>query len=113
AVSNPLAGAGNVVQSGSGTLTLGGSNTFDGQMLVNAATLSVASANALGSTVGGTVVASGATISLAGVAVAGEPLRLDQSALAAASSVSSWGGGISVNGATQLIANSALSISGN
>src|SRR2546430_8284946 len=106
-VTNTIVGAGNVIQAGSATLTLGGASSFDGQTLVNAATLSVASAGALGSSLGGTVVASGAVISLAGVAVAGETLRLDQSSLAAASGVSSWGGGISINGTTQLTANSA------
>lgn len=59
-------GASNLTKVGSGTLTLSGANTYNGQTSVNAGTLRVASATALGTSASGpadgTIVANGATL---------------------------------------------------
>ena len=69
-------GALSLVKNGSGTLTLGGNNSFTGTTNVNAGTLILGNANALGSTAGGTFVADGATLDLGGQAVGAEPLTI-------------------------------------
>lgn len=62
--SNAISGAGDLRQSGSGTTTLSGGNSYSGTTFVDAGTLEVQVNNALGSTAGGTQVASGATLRL-------------------------------------------------
>ena len=69
-------GALSLVKNGSGTLTLGGNNTFTGGLTIDAGTLILGNANALGSTAGGAIVASGATLDLGGQAVGGEGLTI-------------------------------------
>ncbi|MCM7587698.1 autotransporter outer membrane beta-barrel domain-containing protein [Enterobacter chuandaensis] len=62
ALGNTIAGAGNVVQKGSGATTLSGTNTYSGSTTVTAGTLNAAGASALGS--GGATVDSGASLLL-------------------------------------------------
>jgi len=75
-----IAGPGQLVKSGAGTLGLSGSSTYDGTTFVNAGKLLVIlSSTALGSTVGGTEVASGAELLIEGstnVITISEPLRI-------------------------------------
>ena len=65
-----------IAKTGAGTLTLRGINTFTGTTTVNAGTLALGNANALGSSVGGTIVSGGGTLDLAGQAVGAEPLTI-------------------------------------
>ena len=95
-------GAGTVLsiaKSGAGTLTLKGINAFTGTTTVNAGTLALGSANALGSTVGGTMVSGGGTLDLAGQAVGAEPLTIS-------------GTGVGGNGALINSSNTPASYSG-
>lgn len=63
--SNVISGTGAVSQDGSGTTTLSGVNSYAGATNVNAGTLIASNVDALGTTAGGTSVASGATLELA------------------------------------------------
>ncbi|WP_174021739.1 phosphatase PAP2 family protein [Agrobacterium fabrum] len=60
---NDIAGAGRLVKSGSGALTLSGNNSYSGGTIVKAGTLVASSADALGT---GGVLLSGGTLSLGG-----------------------------------------------
>ncbi len=71
---NLISGSGIVNKNGGNALTLTRANTYDGATNVNAGTLILGNATALGSAVGGTVVANGATLDLNGQTVVGEKL---------------------------------------
>ena len=72
-----IAGLGGITKSGNGKLTLSAANTFTGKVVVNAGTLAVTNANALGATSGDTTVNSGATLDVTGgITLALEPLTL-------------------------------------
>ena len=66
-------------KAGGGTVTLSGNNTYTGVTNVQAGTLIAASSTALGTTAGGTVVSSGATLGLQGGITIGEPITLNGS----------------------------------
>ncbi len=55
---------GSLIKEGSGRVILAGSNSYDGQTVVSAGVLNIQSNSALGSTVAGTTVATGATLEL-------------------------------------------------
>ncbi|HEY5911811.1 MAG TPA: autotransporter-associated beta strand repeat-containing protein [Verrucomicrobiae bacterium] len=65
-VSSDISGTGTVIQNGPGTTTLSGANTYDGLSVAAQGTLRAGSANALGSTLGGTVVSNGAALDVNG-----------------------------------------------
>lgn len=68
---------------GTGTVTLTGNNTYTAVTTVNGGTLVAASTNALGTVAGGTSVASGATLGLAGnITLANEAITLSGSGAA-------------------------------
>jgi autotransporter-associated beta strand protein len=78
-VVNVIGGTGVLNQIGSSAAsvtTLSGANTYTGQTNVNAGTLQLGNATALGSALSGTVVASGATLDLNGQAVGGEAVAI-------------------------------------
>jgi autotransporter-associated beta strand protein len=78
-VANVIGGTGVLNQIGSSAAsvtTLSGANTYTGQTNVNAGTLQLGNATALGSALSGTVVASGATLDLNGQAVGGEAVAI-------------------------------------
>jgi autotransporter-associated beta strand protein len=78
--SGVISGGGNLTASGSGALTLAGTNSYGGLTLVTNSTLRVGQASALGSTSLGTVVAAGGILELANMAAGGfyapEPVEL-------------------------------------
>ncbi|MBI3745813.1 MAG: autotransporter-associated beta strand repeat-containing protein, partial [Chloroflexi bacterium] len=70
-----IAGTGALTKTGTGTLTLSGTNTYTGVTTISAGIVRVQSAAALGTTAGGTTVASGAGIEIDGTGLAiGEPV---------------------------------------
>ncbi|HEX2830690.1 MAG TPA: autotransporter-associated beta strand repeat-containing protein [Burkholderiales bacterium] len=71
------AGTFGITKAGAGTLNLGGANTYDGLTTVAAGTLLLSNSLALGSTANGTVVNSGANLTLGGTLFAGEALTLN------------------------------------
>ena len=78
--SGTLAGDGGITKSGTGKLTLSFANTFLGEVVVNAGTLAVTDANALGATSTGTRIISGATLDIS------NSITLDSEALTLAGS---------------------------
>ena len=61
-----ISGGASLTKNGSGTLTMAGPNTYNGVTLINSGTVIAQNNGALGSSVGGTTVASGATIDFGG-----------------------------------------------
>jgi autotransporter-associated beta strand protein len=99
-----------VTQSGGGTLTLSGNNTYIGQTAVSQGTLVAASVSALGSTGAGTSVAAGATLALqGGLAFAPEPLTISGTGVAGAGALASLGDDNSYNGTITAAAPSMIS----
>ena len=89
-----IAGASTLTKAGTGTLTLSGANTYSGATTVSAGVLRVQSNAALGTTAGGTSVASGAAI------------EIDGSGLVIAEPITSLiGTGIAAAGAVRNLAN--------
>jgi autotransporter-associated beta strand protein len=66
-LASAVTGSGTLIQAGSGVLAVSGANgSFDGPILVNTGTLQAVGTSALGSTVGGTTIAAGATLDING-----------------------------------------------
>lgn len=91
-----------LTKSGASTWLLGGNNSFTGVVTVNAGTLAVTSANALGATAGGvTINSSGRSyLDLRGVTISGESLTINGgnfAGLAASVGSSTWNGPITLN----------------
>jgi autotransporter-associated beta strand protein len=77
-VAKPMTGSGWLAKRGSGVLLLACSNAYDGVTLAAEGLLRIAHSAALGSAVGGTVVATGAQLELAaGVVVSNESLSIN------------------------------------
>jgi fibronectin-binding autotransporter adhesin len=80
--SGDISGTGGLTKEGTGTFTLGSANSYDGITNVNAGVLRILDAQALGTTTGGTVVASGAALEIGGAMVIGtEALTLNGSGI--------------------------------
>jgi len=102
-----IAGDGGITKSGNGKLTLSATNTFKGEVLVNAGTLAVTNVNALGATTAGTTITSGATLDVSGgITLAVEPLTIAGAgvggvgALTSSSGSNTIAGPITLNGDT-------------
>ncbi|MCJ2078839.1 DUF4214 domain-containing protein [Methylobacterium sp. E-016] len=96
---------GSVVITGTGPLTLMGANYYTGATTVSTGILNIQNGNALGTTAGGTTVASGATLQLQGnITVGAEALTLAgrgfgfSSALENVSGTNTYGGTITLTG---------------
>ncbi len=106
---NLISGTGIVNKNGSNALTLTRANAYDGATNVNAGTLILGNATALGSAVGGTVVANGATLDLNAQTVVGEKLTSIQGAgvggfalTNTAGAAASFSGDVALGGATTI-----------
>jgi autotransporter-associated beta strand protein len=114
-----VSGGGALTKNGSSTLTLTGSNTYDGVTTINAGTLTISNNTALGSTVGGTTIASGASLNLQGnITVGAEALTHNGGTSGFLRNVSgnnTWNGDITIGAGNSRIESAAglLTIGGN
>jgi autotransporter-associated beta strand protein len=105
-----LDGTAGLTKSGTGTLTLGGNNTYSGTTTVNAGgILRVDTANALGSTAAGTTVISGAQLRLQNVTIGAEALTISGNGTgSSAGAIRSGNGTNTLNGKVTLAANAKI-----
>jgi fibronectin-binding autotransporter adhesin len=96
-------------KSGTGTLTLTGANTYSGLTTVSGGILLIQNSAALGTTVGGTTVSSGATLELqSGIAVGAEPLTLNGAGVSNFGALRNLSGNNSFAGAITLTSASTI-----
>lgn len=96
-------------KSGTGTLTLSGANTYSGLTTVSGGILLIQNSTALGTTVGGTTVSSGATLELqSGIAVGGELLTLNGAGVSSFGALRNLSGNNSFAGAITLASASTI-----
>ena len=88
-VANTIGGSGGVKQSGNGTLTLSGNNSYLGNTQILSGVVKAGSATALGDVGGTTIILDGAALDLNGQALGAEPLSVFGSGIS--------GGGVIVN----------------
>lgn len=93
--------------SATSALTLSGNNTFTGATTISAGLLSAGHAGALGTTAGGTTVASGGALEINAVAIGAEPLTLNGSGLSSAGALLGTGTS-SLAGAVTLATNASI-----
>ena len=95
--------AGDLVKTGTGTLTLSGANTYTGTTTINEGVLNIQNAAGLGSTAAGTTVAAGAALELqGGINIGTEALTLNGTGVANGGALRSIGGNNTVGGAITL-----------
>lgn len=118
-LANVISGTGILAKQGGNSVTLtGNSSAFDGTVNVVAGVLKIGSANALGSTLGGTNVGTGGTLDITGFALAesvalnGGTLRHLSGASSLSSGLTLIGGGILDSAAGTLTLNGAITGSG-
>ena len=105
-MSNTVSGVGGIDKTGAGTLILTAANTYTGATTVNAGTLAITNAGALGSSTAGTTVNTGATLDLQNVTGVAEPITLNGGTVATSTGTSS------VTAPVALTANSTISVTG-
>jgi autotransporter-associated beta strand protein len=119
--SSVISGTGQVRKGSTGVLTLSASNTYSGTTTVDAGTLRITNANALGSTAAGTTVTNGAALELSGgLSVGNELLVLygegisTNGALRNISGNNSWSGQLSIGSNTRIFTepSTTLTLSG-
>lgn len=123
-----IGGTGGLVKTGAGVFTLSGANGYTGLTTVAAGTLAISNANALGGTGAGTVVTTGATLSLigagpntdfrfaaealtlsgAGAGGLGAALRSDAGAAAGMFAANIWSGPLTLAGDTTILSDRGL-----
>lgn len=109
--SGQISGAAGIIKAGAGTMSLSGGNTFSGSTTVNTGILNIQNVAGLGTTAGGTTVASGAELQLQGsITIGAEPLSLAGSgtlgssggALYNISGTNTFGGAITLTEGTRI-----------
>ena len=111
--SGTIAGDGGIIKSGNGKLTLSAANTFNGEVVVNAGTLAVTNASALGATSTGTRIISGATFDISGnITLVAEPLTLAGSGVAGVGALTSSTGTNTISGPITLSASALITSQG-
>ncbi len=108
-VISDAAGTLSLVKTGTGTMTLSGTNTYDGATTVSSGTLIAANNTALGTAAGATSVTAGATLGLqGGITVTGEAMTLNTNSGSPSTAALSNLAGTNVStGAVTLVAASA------
>jgi autotransporter-associated beta strand protein len=102
-----------IIKQGSGTLTLSGTNTYTGTTTVNAGTLAITNASALGTTAAGTIIASGATLDIRNISVGAEALTINGGTLLTSTGTSSLSGTVALGGnSTVTVDGTELTLSG-
>jgi autotransporter-associated beta strand protein len=95
-----VSGSASIVKTGGGEMELAAANTFSGSLTINAGSVRMTHASALGTTTGGTTVANDAQLLVVGtLAVGNEALTLNSSAagaLSASGGDSSWAGNLTL-----------------
>jgi len=114
-VANPIHGTGAVSFDGSGTVNVAGSNDYTGTTTVNVGIVNLQSALGLGTTNGGTTVASGAQIYVtANVDIGSEALTLGGSGPDGNGAIRKGGAGATTySGGVNLTADSTIGVDGN
>ena len=99
---------------GAGTLISSGSNTYTGGTVISGGTLAVTANNALGTTAGGTTIASGATLDLRNVTYGtAETLTVNGGTIATSTGTSSFAGNVVLGAnSTVNVAGTQLTLSG-
>jgi len=118
-IKGTITGAGSLTASGTGGVTLSGANTYTGATTVNAGILNIQNNTALGTSAGGTTIASGAALQAqGGITVTGEALTLNgtgvanDGALRNISGSNTWTGSITLASASRINSDAgALTIS--
>ncbi len=96
-----------VTKQGTGSLILGGVNTYTGPTTISAGTLSITNNSGLGTTGGGAIVASGATLDLNGVTIGAEAVTLNGDGDGGVGALTGTGTS-SLSGAITLASNSSI-----
>ena len=106
---NTNVGVRSLTKTGTGVLTLNGSNSYNGTTTVSGGTVRISDANALGTTNNGTVVADGAALELTnGISVGNESLSLGGTGVSAGGALRSLGGDNTYGGVVTLSTNSRI-----
>ncbi len=107
-------GTGGILKTGGGRLHFAVSNTYSGTTAIDDGVLAIFSASGLGTTNQGTVVNSGATLSINGVSGSSETLNLAGGTLAADAGSNYWTGSVQLsnNSSITTATNAVLNLSG-
>lgn len=111
ALAGLITGGGNLTKQGAGIVTVSGDNNYSGTTTVNVGTLRVTANNGLGTTAGGTTVASGATLDLRGVNYStAEAVSLQGGTIANSSGTTTFAGAITMTVASNFTTSSSVLI---
>ncbi|MBE1290366.1 MAG: autotransporter domain-containing protein [Rhodobacteraceae bacterium] len=107
-ISDSTRSEGNLTKQGSGTLTLSGANTCRGVTTINAGILRATHNAALGTTAGGTVVASGASLEFSGGITTSENITLSGTGVGGGGALRNISGNNVLSGAITLMGDTLL-----